>query len=234
MKYSLPVVLIVCGVLVACGKKAETPEGAADTTAAAPAQNAAAPDTSAASAPAEPAAVPADDSPEARERAQKQAKLDYAMMEDQFLNDPKGQWATSGKASASYNEEAEDGRARFGAPSAVTGAPDNTAWASKQTQIGIDWVEAQFAKPVAATELRMVITDGVGSVSKIEVVDTDGKLHTVWSGVDETKSDDRGERTWYVTKLEPAPYKVAGARYSFAHVLNQSNKYVDAVQLVGE
>ncbi len=71
-------------------------------------------------------------------------------------------------------------------------------------------------------------------MKKIEVIDTEGKAREAWSGLDEIKPDARGDRTWYVTKLEAAPYKVSGACYSFAHALNTSNKYVDAIQLVGE
>lgn len=224
MKRSVFVVIGLCVVLAACGKKAQVPKE--------PSTDAS---TSSAQATAATLAAPAEDSPEAQERARKQAALDFANMEDQFLNDSKGQWGSTAEASSSYNESDDgEGSPDFGSPRAATGAPDSTAWTPKQTQIGIDWIEVQFAKPVTATELRMVITDGVGSVSKIEVVDTDGKMHTAWSGVDEMQADARGNRTWYVTKLEPASYKVAGARYSFAHALNQSNKYVDAIQVVGD
>jgi hypothetical protein len=223
-------VLIVAGVFVAaCGKKAEVPESEPA------AQEASTAEIAAPAAVEEAAPAPTDEaSPEAQERARKQAALDYSTMENNYITDAKGQWAASGKASASYAENAEGTGVRFGSPNAAAGAPDSTAWTPKQTQIGIDWLEVSFATPVAATELRMVMTDGVGSVSKIEVIDTEGKAHEVWSGIDETQPDKRGDRTWYVTKLAAAPHKVSGARYSFAHALNTSNKYVDAVQLVGE
>jgi hypothetical protein len=232
MNRQLLALAVLCTVLVACGKKAEVPEPTEGNHAAsnAPAAEASAPVTE--NTPATDAAV--DESVEAQERARKQAVLDYATMENNYITDVNGQWATSGKASASYAENSDGGGVGFGSPNAAAGPPDSTAWTPKQNQIGIDWLEVSFAKPVAATELRMVLSDGVGSVSKIEVIDTDGKAHEAWSGVDEMQPDPRGGRTWYVTPLKPAPYKVSGARYSFAHALNTSAKYVDAVQLVGE
>lgn len=72
------------------------------------------------------------------------------------------------------------------------------------------------------------------AISKIEAVDVSGVRHEVWSGVDDMQSDKRGDHTWYVTKLEPAPYKVKAVRCSIAHAMSSSMKYVGAVQAVGE
>jgi hypothetical protein len=87
---------------------------------------------------------------------------------------------------------------------------------------------------VAATELRVVLTDGVGAVSKLELIDEAGAAHEVWSGTDETKPDRRGPRTWLVRTFEKTPYKAAGVKISFANAVVSGYKEVDAVQLVGE
>jgi hypothetical protein len=172
-----------------------------------------------------------------RERAEKQARLDYSTMEDQFINDPHAQWAVAAKASLSFgsaNTAAPDSH-DSNTPWQATGAPNNSSWSNNNQDIGFDWIEAQFAKPVSATEVRAVLTSSsIGSVSKVELVDADGKYHTVWSGVDETKQDDRGRRTWFVRKFPATAYKAVGGKITFANAVNNGYKEVDAVQIVGE
>mgnify|MGYP003525462023 FL=1 len=127
--------------LAGCAKKDESQSAAADT------GNAAA--TSAApadlgSAPAADSAPTADDSPEAEERARRQALLDYSTMEDRYINDPRGQWASSATASSAFG------------------------------------------------------------IAKDKLLDTDGKLHEVWSGLDDTQKDRRGYKTIDAVQLVEA------------------------------
>jgi len=208
--------------LVSCGKKAAAPP---------PAPVAAAP----APAPA-PAAAPADDGYEQRQRQKKQAQLDYATMEDQYINDPRGQWATEAKASSTFGDDHGKQPGASNLPANAVGPVDGRSWTNNHQDIGFDWLETTFAKPVSATEVRIVFPNGEGveAVNKLELQDTDGKWTTVWSGLSDMKRDGRGSRTWFVRSFDKTTYKVKAVKFTIANNVQNSYKVVDAVQLVGD
>lgn len=206
--------------LVACGKKeAET---------AAPAVPAPAP----VSAPAAPA-NPAELSDEQRAQQEKQKALEYATLEDKYINDPRAQWASTASASSTFGdpEPAESNMAKN-----TTGKVDGNDWNNNNQTIGFDTLELGYEKPVAATEVRLVVPEGEGvdTISKIELQDTDGKWNVIWSGVPDGKRDERGPRTWYVRSFDKTLYKVKAVRYTIANNLHHGYKRVDAAQLVGD
>jgi hypothetical protein len=222
------VVLVACAALVACAKKPDdsaTPP--ADT--AAPANESAAP--AAASATSVPSAEPTQ---EQLERAKKQAALDYATMEDSYLNDAHGQWAKEVTASSTFGDDNSGGASDVNKPKNMVGKPDGRFWTNNHQDMGFDSVEGTFEKPVHATEVRAVIGDGVSTVSKLELRDGDGKYTTVWSGLNEDKRDDRGPRQWFVRKFDKSAEPVDGVKITFANAMDRVYKTVDAVQLVGE
>lgn len=210
--------------LAACNKK--------------PPEEAAAPPASA-----EPAAAPsqaanAEPTEEQRAAAEKQAKLDFATMEDKFLNDPQGQWAASAKASSSYGEKgeqmpktAEESRAWK-----ATGKVDGNEWSQLEQDVGMDWLELGYAKPVNATALRAVFTsdEAVNAITKVELIDEAGSATVVWSGVSDVKPEENGPRTWFVREFPKTEKKVKGVKLTFANPVAIGYKNVDAVQLVGE
>ena len=214
MKKSGALILITCCLLFsACGKKKEslaqnTPTPAATT------QDTASP--------------PADSSQDDAERARKQGLLDYATMEDLYINDPHAQWASSATASSTYGgNEAVN----------ATGPVDGKEWTNGQLDIGVDWLQLEFAKPVRATEVRVVFGDGglgAEAVSKVELEDVDGRWVTVWSGLSDTKIDSRGARTWFVRKFDKTQGLTKGVKVTIANNVQSGYKNVDAVQLVGE
>lgn len=236
MKHELLVLTVATALaLTACKKQADdaaaapAPEAAAESAAAQP--EAAAP---AATAEAAPTAAPSEAD---AERAAQQAKLDYATTEDGYINDAKAQWATSAKASSSYGYDsapAADDKASY-TPWQATGAVNGESWSNKNQTVGFDWLEAGFDKPVSASEIRVVLETGHGAkgITKIELLDTEGKAHTVWSGLSDSKRDERGPRTWIVRKFEPTAYQVKGAKITFANNVENDYSYIDAVQLVG-
>jgi hypothetical protein len=208
--------------LAACNKKPA--EEAAPTPAAAPA--AAAPET------------PAEPTDEQRAAARKQAALDFATMEDKFLNDPLAQWAASGKASSSYGEKGEqmpktpqESRAWK-----ATGKVDGDEWSQLEQDVGMDWLELGYAKPVNATAVRAVFTsaEAVNAITKVELIDEAGASTVVWSGVSDAKPEENGPRTWFVREFPKTEKKVKGVKLTFANPVAVGYKNVDAVQLVGE
>lgn len=214
--------LLLAPLMLAACKKAE-----------APAQPAA-PEAPAAVAPAAaPAAQPAELTAEQEEKARKQARLDFGAMEDKYINDPRAQWAASANASSSYGGDKPQ---ESNLPKHAIGPIDGNEWSNNSTDLGVDWIELGYAKPVQATEIRLVTNDRatVESITKIELQDTDGKWNTIWSGVNDDKYDENGPRTWVVRTFEKTPYKVKAVKYTITNNVRSGYKEVDAAQLVGD
>jgi len=217
--------LISATLLAACGKK----EKVADTPAAAPAVAA----PTAAAAPAAPAAQPSEAQ---LERENKQKLLDYSVMEDKYLNDPRAQWASDASASSVFGDENGRKPSDSNLPKNVTGPADGNDWSNNNLDKGFDWLQTSFATPVFATEVRVVIPGdkGVEAVNKVELQDTGGKWNIVWEGMSDVKRDERGARTWFVRTFEKTPDKAKAVKITYANNLQHVYKEVDAVQLVGD
>lgn len=227
-KVSGLMLLMICIAMSACNKKAQDASASAAAPAPAPAPVAAAPAPSASSAPVEL-------TPEQEQMEKKKALLEYGMMEDQYLNDTKGQWAASAKASSTFGDDRKN-VSSVNQGSNVVGAPDGKTWSNNQQDMGFDWLELSYAKPINATEVRAVFLGkhATESISKLELQDTDGKWNTVWSGISDQKEERRGERTWFVKKFDKTAYKVKAVKLTFANNLSHGYKEVEAVQIVGE
>lgn len=168
-----------------------------------------------------------------RAEAEKKSALDYATMEDKYINDPRAQWASSATASSTFGEpDPSDSNL----PKNVTGKVDGNDWVNNNQTIGFDTLEVGYEKPVAATEVRLVVPDGegIGTISKVELQDTEGKWNVIWSGVPDGKRDERGPRSWYVRSFDKTPYKVKAVKYTIANNLLHGYKKVDAAQLIGD
>ncbi len=213
--------------LVGCKKKPAEAEAAAS----APPAAAVAPAPSAS--PAE-----AELTDEQRHTAEKQAKLDYSMMEDGYVNDPKAQWAATARASSSYGDHLDEVKADPKASRAwkATGPIDGHEWSQKEQDVGVDWLELGYAKPVNATEVRGVFTstESVEAITKVELIDEAGASQIVWSGLSDVKRDKRGDRTWFVRSFPKTATKIKAVKLTFANNVASGYKEVDAVQLVGE
>jgi len=225
MKPNLTLLLILsCLALASCAKKAE--QTASTSTPPPATQQQAAP------APA-PAPEPSQDD---SERAKKQALLDYATMEDTYINDSHAQWASSAKASSTFGDDNGRTPSEGSMPANVVGPVDGKTWTNNHQDVGFDWLEAGFTKPVTATEVRVVFYSGEGveAVSKLELADEQGHWTTVWSGLSATKRDQRGGRTWLVQKFDKTAFKATAVKVTIANNVQQGYKVIDAVQLVGE
>lgn len=183
-----------------------------------------------------PAAEPAEMTREQREAAEKKAKLEYATMEDGYLNDAKAQWATSAKASSSFGEKQPPEDAKESRAWRATGRADGHTWSQAEQDIGMDWLELGFDKPVQAAAVRAVFagSDAIQAITKIELIDEAGAAQAVWSGLSEEKADKRGERTWLVKTFPKTATKIKAVKLTFANNVSSGYKEVDAVQLVGE
>ena len=91
------------------------------------------------------------------------------------------QWASTATASSQY----EHGNGPW-APAQATGAPnvascdeESNAWASGDTDL--DWLELEYQTPVRPLEIRVYEVWAPGSIVKIELKDTSGAYHTVYT-----------------------------------------------------
>ena len=220
-KLACTALLIAPLMLGACKKK--DPEQAA-----APAAGTSAPTQAAA-----PKPPTADTAEQQQEQEERKAALDYGIMEDRYMNDPKAQWAESATASSSFGGK---NVADSNLPKNAAGPVDGNTWTNDHQDIGFDTLEVTYAKPVAATEVRLVMPGGQGveAISKIELQDTDGKWNAIWSGLSDVKTDKRGSRTWFVRTFPQTTYKVKAVKYTIANNVQRGYKVVDAAQLIGE
>jgi hypothetical protein len=225
-------IVLSCMLALGCSKKA--PEASAEAAATEPTPAATAPAPTPTANKVEPIEV--EPTAEQREQEKKKALMDYAKMEDQYLNDTKAQWASNGKASSTFGDEGSSGASPYNMATNVKGGVDGKSWTNGRQDIGFDWLEVNYDKPVSATEVRIVFDDGKGveSVNKIELQSVDGKWNTVWEGISDQKADKRGNRTWFVRSFEKTAYKVKSVKVTIANNLERGYKEIDAVQLVGE
>ncbi len=221
---------------IACGKKAEPAVKAPSQTApptSAPAAVAAAP---AAARAATASAAAAGEDPEV---TRKRAELDRAMADDAIKRDPQGQWAVQATASTSYAGDLNNIGTSYhpmratGAPDVPIHADDGRAWASKESDAGIEWLELSYLKAVSATAVRVRQSYHPGAIAKIELFDDAGKAFTVWQGPDNTKYPP-ATMAWLEAKFDKTNYKTQKVRITLATNLVQGYNEIDAVQLVGE
>src|SRR4030095_2294776 len=71
----------------------------------------------------------------------------------------------------------------------ATGAPDTmqsgdipTAWASKNPDGGVEWLELDYERAVGVDSIRVVESHNPGAISKVAVIRPDGGEETVWQG----------------------------------------------------
>ena len=158
------------------------------------------------------------------------------MMEEGYIKDPHGQWAREATASSTFGESTNGKAFESYMPVNLVGRPDEKSWAGDKSDVGFDWFQTTYEKPVAATEVRVALTgEAAGeAVNKLELQDNEGQWHTVWSGLSDLKRDRRGLRTWFVRTFPKTPYKVTAVKVTLANAVVPGSKEIDAVQLVGE
>ncbi len=101
---------------------------------------------------------------------------------------------------------------------------DTTAW-SPQIGINPEWLEARFALPVFATGLTVYEPFNSGSIYQVDLIDTEGACHTVWTGTDGTDCPGK-----FVLTFAKTSYKVEGAKIYTRH---DEYEEIDAVKLIG-
>ena len=142
------------------------------------------------------------------------------------------QWATSATASSEY------GNPNWAATQA-TGAPDTiieecadlpTAWASQGSDT-VEWLELRYDTPVYPTEVNIIQTHSPDQVVMVELIDTEGTYHEVYTGEPENLWE---ECPYTLSILVWADYQAVGVKITIDQsVIEPTWNEIDAVELVG-
>jgi hypothetical protein len=141
------------------------------------------------------------------------------------------QWAVSATASSWY------GNGESWSPAQATGEPDVTgcsddarAWASFGSDT-VEWLELTYATPVNPTQVNIVQTYNPSSVVKVELIDTLGNYHEVYSGT----GAEAGMCPFTLSvPVENADYQAVGVKITIDQSTLADWNEIDAVELVGK
>ncbi|MDP3068666.1 MAG: hypothetical protein Q8N18_00175 [Opitutaceae bacterium] len=162
--------------------------------------------------------------------------LPAADLDDKKIRaDAAGQWAASATASSQYGTPRYAPAQATGAPSVPLGmAGDNPdAWCPAKKDEGIEWLEVTFAKPVSATEVRVLQNNTPGAIAKLEAIEPNGTVHVWWEGKDPYIAPAVREIAWFVVRVPKTAYAVAKVKITLNLAATASGwKQIDAVQLV--
>lgn len=174
----------------------------------------------------------------ADEELNKNQKVKEALEDEKILRNPNGQWAIDAEASSSYGSAV--GKNQSWSAEQMTGEPnvekygDNgKAWASKDPDKGIEWVELTFPKSVYATGLKIRQNYNPGAIIKIAFYDEKGNREIVWDDIDKTKYQ-LNTIHWFNASFEKTSYKTKKVRITLATNSVKGWNEIDAVQLIGE
>lgn len=140
------------------------------------------------------------------------------------------QWAVSAVASSEYGNPDWSAMQATGAPDTHPTCGDEvTAWASAASD-GVDWLELSYNTPVIPTEINIYETHSPGQIVTVELIDTSGAYHQVYTAQPELK-DCPNILTIPVTDLD---VEITGVKLSLNQsVLDATWNEIDAVELVG-
>lgn len=115
-----------------------------------------------------------------------------------------------------------------GAPDANANRDDPNAWASRQGNMGLQWLELGYRTPMRVDRIRIYEVNSAGAVVRVDAVDERGGRHRLWKGVDPTRRPGVFEIRIPATKL-----KMRTLRITLDTNLGAGWNEIDAVELVG-
>ena len=155
------------------------------------------------------------------------------LIDAKIIADSLGQWAESATAGSQYGKTQYSPAQATGAPNISTAGNSPDAWCPENKNVGTDWLELTFAKPVHATEVRVRQNDAAGAITKIEAIESDGTTHVWWEGVDPYVAPAVREIAWFAVRVPKTTYLVSRVKITLNLATGPGWKEIDAVQLVG-
>ncbi len=152
--------------------------------------------------------------------------------QDKFFElDPKGQWASTARASSEYRAADYSASRATGAPNVRFHGDNAQAWATRLADAPDEWIELTFANPVPAAAVRVRQSFNPGAIVRVELIDTAGGVQTVFQGTD-TNVYPRASIGWLVVKFPTTAQPIERVRLSLDSVAVRGWNEIDAVQLV--
>jgi len=140
------------------------------------------------------------------------------------------QWASSATASTEYSSPGYAAEQATGAPDTPDCGDQETAWASEEGHT-IEWLEVQYDMPVIPIEINIYESHTPSQVSLVELIDTTGFYHEVYSATPEMQ----GDCPFVLSiQVEPPDYLVQAVKITIDQsVIGLPWDEIDAVELVG-
>jgi len=139
------------------------------------------------------------------------------------------QWGASATASSQYGDKDWAATQATGAPDTKECGDKTSAWASSSAT-GVDWLEVTYASPVTPAQINIYETYNPSSIVKVEVRDTKGSYHSVYSASPSVVNDCPRTLTVDVKNIT---VPVDAVRISLDQTNSPSWNEIDAVELVG-
>ncbi|MFA0823070.1 MAG: cohesin domain-containing protein [Methanomethylovorans sp.] len=136
------------------------------------------------------------------------------------------QWASGSTASSEYTADRWSANQATGVPNTDACGDISTAWAPASSGSDPEWLNLSFSTPVQAIGVRVHETNIAGFIYQVDVVDTSGQKHTVWTGTDSTVCPG-----WFEVTFDKTQYSVNGV---ILYTKIAGWEEVDAVELLGE
>jgi len=155
------------------------------------------------------------------------------LSDSRIVADAAGQWGRSARAGSEYGKTQYSAAQATGAPNVSVAGNSPDAWCPAEKAKGSDWFEVTFARPVAATEVRVRQNDAAGAIAKVEAIEPDGTTHVWWEGADPYQRPAVREIAWFAVRVPRTTYLVARVKLSLNLASGPGWKQIDAVQLVG-
>ncbi len=134
------------------------------------------------------------------------------------------QWPFDATATSSWGGEWAASQAEA-PPNTFDCGDIETAWAPLSSGSDPEWLEVYYLKPVHAQQIVIYETNEQGFVYQVDLIDTGGLYHTVWTGLDVTTCPGQ-----FTLSFDTTPFLVVGARI---HTQINGWEEIDAVELIG-
>jgi hypothetical protein len=135
------------------------------------------------------------------------------------------QWASTATASSEYSSSSWSAAQATGEPNVTECGDYVQAWAPSSSHEDPEWLQVGFNTAVYATGVRVHETYYSGFVIRIELIDTEGLVHTIWTGIDITPCPG-----WLEIDFSSTSYLVEGV---IINTQIDGWEEIDAVELIG-
>jgi hypothetical protein len=139
------------------------------------------------------------------------------------------QWAASATASSAFGTTNWAATQATGKPDVSTCTDDGAAWASAGKNT-VEWLELTYTASVIPSMVNIYQTYNPGQVVKVELLDTSGKYHSVYTAKPKAAETCPGVLN---IPIADADYSVVGVKITVDQTVLKNWGEIDAVELVG-